>query len=114
MGQITLDLWAGGGLYLAPGANTTLRWWRDRRVQTIKATAGSLVMTIVSASNYVMPWGPQVLIVVNPKDATFAFTLVDAALTWSESVAVGQLVFVSRVRDGAGNPTWWPMKRTIK
>ena len=115
MGQVTLDIWAGGAVIISTGSNLTLRWWANRRVQTIRATSAGLTMTIQSATAYTnLPWGPQALIIINPKDATNSFTLRDQAPTWSFSVIAGRAVFISRVLNGSGAPTWWPYVRVIK
>ena len=114
MGQITLDVWGGGAISLAPTGATTLRWWPGRRVQTIRASAG-LTMQISDADEYPqLPWGPAVLIIINPKDATNSFILRDVPGTFSFTVQIGRAVWVSRIRNGSGVPVWWPWLRTIK
>lgn len=113
MGQVTPDLWAGGAVELAPSSNTQIRWWWDRRVQTIRAQSAGLTMTIQPATDYpCMPWG-RALYIVNPKDATNSFTLRDTPGTWSFSVPVGRICLVARVRN-AGAAQWWPLLKVLR
>lgn len=113
MGQTTLDLWGGGATVLTPAVNTILVWWWDRRIQTISASVGGLTMTVLPATLIAnMPWGANVLIVVNPKTATQTFTLRDTPGTWSFTMGIGKACFVSRVKN-AGTAQWWPALMTI-
>lgn len=115
MGQCTLDLFAGLGVSLAPATNQTIRWWSDRRIQTIRASASGLNMTLEAPDLHrALPWGGPAIVIVNPKDATNAFNLRQIAFgtPWTISVAIGQLVEVYRVNSG-GLPQWWPSVYTI-
>ncbi len=114
MGQQTLEMWAGGAVLLTPAANTTLVWWWDRRVQTIRASAPSLIMTLQSPNAYTMPFGDDLLVVVNPKDATNAFSLRTLqGSTWTITVGIGQAAHVARVRSSGSGAQWWPMLANI-
>lgn len=109
MGQQTLTQFAGGAIYMTPGSNQTIVWWIDRKVQTIKPTAGSLLMTLQNVNQFpAMPEGDDVLILINPKDSSFAWNLRDLTNTFNIQVGIGQAASVARVGDGAGGRKWWP------
>ena len=113
MGQTTLEVWGGGGVILPTAGPLTLRWWWDRSVQTIRASAGGQTMTVQLADEYPMPWG-QIMTVINPKDATQTFTLRDTPGTWSFTCQIGRLVWLHRVRSTTGTATWWPILKVIR
>lgn len=113
--MISLAHWAGGSVFISISADVTLRWWNNRRVQTVKPTVGSLTVTMQPANEYPnLPWGGPALIVINPADSSFSFTFRDTPATWSFTVPASRGVFVHRVKDANGLPTWWPMMRTLK
>jgi len=116
VGQVTLDVWAGGHVFLAPSVDDTIRWWINKRVYTIKPANTGRTMTLQAANEYPgLPWGPMALIVINPKDSGFAFTLRDQSpQTFSFTVNIGRAVWLSRIKNGSGSPVWWPWLRTIK
>lgn len=121
MGQQTLALFGGGAVLLTPSSNTTLVWWLDRRVQTIRASAPSLVMTMQPAADAPnLPWGVGV-IVLNPSDSGQSFTLRNTptdSSAWSFTMAPGKATLVTRVKNGgtaqSPTPQWWPTLWNIK
>lgn len=117
MGQATIEQFFGGAVLLTPTGSSTLRWWHDRRVQTIRPTSSGFTMTVdLAGATTQLPWGGPALVVINPPGSGTTFTL--AAAGWSiANLPASRAVLIYRVKNGGTQqvptPQWWPSIWTI-